>query len=1854
MIVFLFSLFSFPVFAEIIEAPAESLSLNEWFSPYSFNRESTDRYWKPVNGAWEETCSVARVFGQKIEADNIAAMLSHIYYRVLVKPDGSEQIIDQYFFPGNQPTSSATDSNCYTRTKSETPSEFHETATSITCPVAHYYNQRGLPQKSVYIEGIGMYKIEVRHIEIPGATVWKYAQPLPPPPTAPISVNIPEFKRWFADLQNLARSKGFNGGEDFTCQTKFTRIIVSPSGQETQTEVPVGWANTYECGGSWMSFPDKSITANEQGTYNIELRYYGLGQPQPLRRINIGQFSGPQPNSPQGPAKLTFTKDDVVDLYTANPQLLGRYEQSCGGSCITTGTNPPTHNPNIVCLGPVWTEDYNSKTGWNSCVNSHIKISYTLEDHCYALSLQSSGTRLSSIAKTEKTYIFSNFLPINSISIYPSDPIVGEKMECDVESAGQTKIIWYVNWQAVGTGKILQTYSFNKGDRVYCSAVPVVGIFEGEKVNSAEIQLLPQPNIVDSAHIEPYNPSTDDMLSCYIDQSATPPQNFLGWWSGDVNPNGFMGGQTGILKGGTTNVPGKVQEAYSFDGIDDYIALIIPEIDTAPGSYVTVDFWMYWNGSEGSHGQMPFGFDRYDLYFKDGSFGFNTGNTDVWGISSAGLANKWVHVAAVFSNGNGKTNKLYINGVQQTLTQRLGSTASGLVNPNARISGWATGDGYNFGGMIDELEIWNGELTAAQIQSAYQHIQSAGRGSADAAGLVEINWYVNATKVSTSQSLTGDDEAVAAPDFAFKAGDKVACSVIPISGSRMGYETKSKDVVVNNNTNIFVAAYPFVISSGDNSPQPANNASPINGTALATTLGISAIAAGGVYTGLRYQRSSRLPIKTYPKSNGGVIPEGVVGQLKSYTRSLKEDVQKLIEYTGQKLSEIKSRTEALFTSLQEERQMKAEREAAEAGGGIPLIKGNDGYYTRDGKYWSSVPGAQNPWDHPDSVPSVNGMGWTFSGGKVTGRDQPALDQLERLQEKAKNGLLSDTDVDSLEKLTSDPYLNSAVKKDISKTVEQIRTDKQVADDVNALIQNNNGNSTKKSIELYYGLQSIYNRPGINPELKARIKDSMGILKGFIDENEDELVAEQNRYVDMYNDNIIRIKNESSISIRNITRVHNGYPVRIFNSDAITDQQAAQEWKWQLEQQRIQVEKNKQGFLGGLWNNLEGGGKFLTDLTRDALTVSVLPMWTVVDPNGASKWLAEKRDSAISFGHGMWDSFQNGGQFLTNLTRDTLILSNPIVMGGWMLLDRDGFNQYLNDKSNSIGNFLYAGGQVLVNVTRAALVFGTPVWVIWYFADSPGFMQYYNGTSNFITGAATSIWKYCTGSAYGAGNCTGEAIQLLAPMPPIAELANVGKVGKAARAAEALTAVRDVKLTMQMGNGAKKAVEFGDAAITASRVSGGAGDAYRLEMATARSGSARGLAGNILGHEFELNVNEAYRASGAELKFTGEVTRKTVPSFWKKASLFGKVDVDGFFEIGSKRFFVESKFDTLTHIKGKGGVGEFINKYRTTFNRFRSLDKGAGIKWVTTTPKSNMPRNVIKFFEEQGVEVVEVVGYGRLDPNKIPFHKAAFKMGSGGEITAVRSEMSRFLPDLTDEQWVHLAQLVPSLEEGAQKYGVSLNTIIYEKMENSIAMAGYDTLVFDESVPIIDMLEGRVVEHEMGHLWVAQNRFADIKEYADFTSKYYRQTWLTELEADASIKRFVGKQAFNERVKRLVLETGAEMDYIIENKKAFTPRDIEQIISAELLASRTGDRNLARMALGMYDQLLENNIISLSQIRNIRLLLQTWLKNTIDKGRVGDAYLDVGKSIRYGEHLNAENMIELLSHSNQPKQFWWLR
>lgn len=139
-------------------------------------------------------------------------------------------------------------------------------------------------------------------------------------------------------------------------------------------------------------------------------------------------------------------------------------------------------------------------------------------------------------------------------------------------------------------------------------------------------------------------------------------------------------------------------------------------LNTAIGAQTSVAFWMYWDGQEGT---MPFGFPNYDLFLYAGRIGFNTGNSDVFGASNTGLANGWHHIAAVFNNGDITQNQLYIDGVLQSLSSTVYGTTTTHLNRNvgapARIGGWPWQSGYRFSGKIDEVKIFNGPVSAAQV-----------------------------------------------------------------------------------------------------------------------------------------------------------------------------------------------------------------------------------------------------------------------------------------------------------------------------------------------------------------------------------------------------------------------------------------------------------------------------------------------------------------------------------------------------------------------------------------------------------------------------------------------------------------------------------------------------------------------------------------------------------------------------------------------------------------------------------------------------------------------------------------------------------------------------------------------------------------------------------------------------------------------------------------------------------------------------------------------------------------------------------------------------------------------------------
>ncbi|GCL62216.1 LamG domain-containing protein [Pseudaquabacterium pictum] len=145
------------------------------------------------------------------------------------------------------------------------------------------------------------------------------------------------------------------------------------------------------------------------------------------------------------------------------------------------------------------------------------------------------------------------------------------------------------------------------------------------------------------------------------------------------------------------------------------LATGLPTTTTA-GAKTTVAFWMKWSGTDDN---IVVSFGPYDLGFLGGHFGFNTNASDVYGIASTGLSGVWKHVVAVFVNGDITANELYVDGVRQRLTQRLGTPNSGnmVTSTSFQVSGYTADTNHRYIGDVDSVRLYNGAPSPSQVAS---------------------------------------------------------------------------------------------------------------------------------------------------------------------------------------------------------------------------------------------------------------------------------------------------------------------------------------------------------------------------------------------------------------------------------------------------------------------------------------------------------------------------------------------------------------------------------------------------------------------------------------------------------------------------------------------------------------------------------------------------------------------------------------------------------------------------------------------------------------------------------------------------------------------------------------------------------------------------------------------------------------------------------------------------------------------------------------------------------------------------------------------------------------------------------
>jgi hypothetical protein len=223
---------------------------------------------------------------------------------------------------------------------------------------------------------------------------------------------------------------------------------------------------------------------------------------------------------------------------------------------------------------------------------------------------------------------------------------------------------------------------------------------------------------------------------------VAPPDGLVSWWPGDGNADDIQNGNDGTLQNGATFAQGLVGQAFSLDGIDDFVNVgNAPTLHVSAGNF-TVEAWVKFN----VEGVFP---DIDDMSIADkispeginqngwrlmrqrdnGHFWFCFGggtingcdfNDDRTGMNATSVRsttvaqkNVWYHVVGILSSDQ---IAIYVNGIREGEKARPLFTDTHATD---LLIGANAPEGAHLNGLVDEVAIYNRALSAAEIQAIF-------------------------------------------------------------------------------------------------------------------------------------------------------------------------------------------------------------------------------------------------------------------------------------------------------------------------------------------------------------------------------------------------------------------------------------------------------------------------------------------------------------------------------------------------------------------------------------------------------------------------------------------------------------------------------------------------------------------------------------------------------------------------------------------------------------------------------------------------------------------------------------------------------------------------------------------------------------------------------------------------------------------------------------------------------------------------------------------------------------------------------------------------------------------------------
>ena len=243
--------------------------------------------------------------------------------------------------------------------------------------------------------------------------------------------------------------------------------------------------------------------------------------------------------------------------------------------------------------------------------------------------------------------------------------------------------------------------------------------------------------------------------------SYVPTNGLVGWWPFNGNANDESGnGNNGTVNGAalTSDRFGTQNSCYNFRGgsFGDFISTnLIPAIGN---SQRTICFWAMPTDSSGGFALMSYGTQNSGQTFSIGlrcSVGVNNFHSSINNAGKyyeqASIRDNWNFYSVVVPIGATTQNDIlmYMNGILLTtgFTFLTPSTAINTGNQSPLVFGKLFYSPYFFKGKLDDVSIWNRELSAQEINIIYNAQACAGTGAITADGPTTFcaGNYVNLT-----------------------------------------------------------------------------------------------------------------------------------------------------------------------------------------------------------------------------------------------------------------------------------------------------------------------------------------------------------------------------------------------------------------------------------------------------------------------------------------------------------------------------------------------------------------------------------------------------------------------------------------------------------------------------------------------------------------------------------------------------------------------------------------------------------------------------------------------------------------------------------------------------------------------------------------------------------------------------------------------------------------------------------------------------------------------------------------------------------------------------------------------------